>query len=93
MNNVRSDDLQKAIENLSNISYKAVTILEKCRSCGNCVEYCPLKIRKFNPQKKAITINSEYSCGGCSVCFHRCPNNAILLRPIQKDRKKNEVSY
>jgi len=80
----RSCELQEAIKELSKRSYKAVTILEKCQSCGTCVKYCPLKIRRFNSENKAITINSDKSCGGCSVCFHRCPNKAILLNPINK---------
>ncbi len=89
----RSKDLQEAINELSKISYNAVTILEKCKSCGTCIKYCPLKIRKFNSENIAITMNSDKSCGGCSVCFHRCPNNAILLKPINKHQGKNEFSY
>ncbi len=88
-----STDLQKAIKELSKISYKAVTILENCQSCGTCVKYCPLKIRKFNSESKAITIKSIQSCGGCSVCFHRCPNNAIRLNPINKECEDTEFSY
>ena len=84
----RSHGLQEAIKELSERSYKAITILENCQSCGTCVKYCPLNIRKFNSENKAITINSDKSCGGCSVCFHRCPNNAILLNPIKKQHVK-----
>jgi len=84
MDVLRSRDLQEAIKEISKRSYKAVTILEKCQSCGTCVKYCPIKIRRFNSENKAITINSDKSCGGCSVCFHRCPNKAILLNPINK---------
>lgn len=85
MNVSRSHELHDAIKELSKRSYKAVTILEKCKSCGTCVKYCPLKIRIFNSKNKAITINSDKSCGGCSVCYHRCPNNAIVLNPINND--------
>ena len=81
----RSTELQKAIEELSKRSYKAITILENCQSCGTCIKYCPLKIRIFNSENKAITIKSVKSCGGCSVCFHRCPNNAIRLNLINKE--------
>ncbi len=74
-----SENLQKKIQQLSRSSYRAVTIIAKCRSCGTCIAYCPLKIRAFNGERKAITINTENSCGGCSVCFHRCPQQAIEL--------------
>jgi len=80
-----SPDLKQKIKELSNLTYKALTILSKCKSCGTCVKYCPLGIRKFNEEKKAITINSSYYCGGCSVCYHRCPNSAIRLIKITKD--------
>ena len=74
-----SKKLQKKIDELMQIKYKAVTILEKCKSCGTCITFCPLNLRIFGEHGKAITISSNRSCGGCSVCFHRCPNNAITL--------------
>jgi len=78
-----SHKLQEKIKELSNLTYKAITELSKCKSCGTCVIYCPLNIRKFNAEGKAITIISESYCGGCSVCFHRCPNKAIRLVPFR----------
>jgi 2-oxoglutarate ferredoxin oxidoreductase subunit delta len=80
-----SDNLQKRIKELSGLNYKAVTILERCKSCGTCVRFCPLNIRAFGDHGKAITISSNRSCGGCSVCFHRCPNKAINLMIIKAD--------
>ncbi|MHA1478455.1 MAG: 4Fe-4S binding protein [Promethearchaeota archaeon] len=29
-------------------------------------------------------MTSDYICGGCSVCYHRCPNNAIKLVSLKK---------
>jgi 2-oxoglutarate ferredoxin oxidoreductase subunit delta len=81
-----SKDLQKKINELSQIFYKAVTILSKCKSCGTCIAFCPLKLRKFNKDGKAVTINTIQSCGGCTVCFHRCPEHAIeLIKLPRKD--------
>ncbi|MHA1689216.1 MAG: 4Fe-4S binding protein [Promethearchaeota archaeon] len=79
-----SKSLQKKINELSHVKYFAITILSKCRSCGTCIKFCPLKIRAYNSEGKAITIITEKSCGGCSVCFKRCPNGAIQLIPIIK---------
>jgi Pyruvate/2-oxoacid:ferredoxin oxidoreductase delta subunit len=79
-----SIELRKKIEELLNLSYIAITELSKCKSCGTCVRYCPLKIRIFNSEGKAITIKTEKSCGGCSVCFKRCPQKAIKLIPMSK---------
>ncbi|TFF98662.1 MAG: hypothetical protein EU541_06535 [Promethearchaeota archaeon] len=79
-----SRDLQNKIKELSKNNYRAITIIEKCKSCGTCIIYCPLKIRTFNIDGKAITINTKNSCGGCSVCFHRCPQHAIKLVLVPK---------
>jgi len=79
-----SNNLKRKFKELSRITYKAVTELDKCISCGTCIEFCPLFIREFNKDNKAITTNSSRYCGGCSVCFHRCPQNAIKLIKIIK---------
>ena len=79
-----SESLKNKIEELSQFKYRATTILSKCKGCGTCVKYCPLKIRVFNSDNIAITIQTEESCGGCSVCFKRCRNNAIILKKISK---------
>ena len=86
--NSASKNLQEKLKELSNITYTAVTDLSKCVSCGTCVKYCPLKIRIFNSEGKAITVKTNKSCGGCSVCFKRCRQNAISLLPLNRKSKK-----
>ena len=78
-------NLEKKIKELMSFSYRAATDLSKCKSCGTCVKFCPLKIRKFNSQRKAITIITDKSCKGCSVCYKRCPEKAINLIFIKKN--------
>lgn len=51
-----SRKLEKKFNELSNRTYKAVTDVTKCISCGTCIKFYPLYIRKFNENKKAITI-------------------------------------
>ncbi|MHA1292576.1 MAG: 4Fe-4S binding protein [Promethearchaeota archaeon] len=82
--NAASPGLTKKIEELRRISYRAITDLSRCKSCGTCVRYCPLKIRAFNAEGKAVTLITEFSCGGCSVCYKRCRNKAIKLIVIEK---------
>ena len=77
-------NLRKKINELMNLTYRAATILSNCKSCGTCVRFCPLKIRQFNSEGKAITIKTDKTCGGCSVCFKRCPANAIELIMLKK---------
>ena len=81
-----SSRLQKKIRELSKLTYKAITVLPNCKSCGTCIKFCPLNIRKLNDQGKAITIISDYICGGCSVCYHRCSNKAIKLIPFRYNK-------
>ncbi|MBD3214893.1 MAG: 4Fe-4S dicluster domain-containing protein [Candidatus Lokiarchaeota archaeon] len=83
-----SKSLQDKIRELSKTIYRAATDLAKCISCGTCVIYCPLKIRIFNSEGKAITIQTNETCGGCSVCFHRCPQGAIHLLPLSRKFSK-----
>ena len=81
--NAASPHLQKKIIELSNLRYKVYTEITKCIACGTCVRFCPLKLRAFNIQGKPITISLKKSCGGCSVCVKRCPQNAIKLIPFK----------
>ncbi|MBD3351165.1 MAG: hypothetical protein GF364_06740 [Candidatus Lokiarchaeota archaeon] len=80
-----SNSLQKKLQELSKIIYRAATILPKCKSCGTCIKYCPLELREFNKEGKAITISTSISCGGCTVCYHRCPEQAIKLVRLSKN--------
>ena len=88
MKTASSINLRKKIKELSNLSYIATTDLSKCISCGTCVKYCPLKIRIFNSEGKAITIKTDKTCGGCSVCYKRCRQNAISLIQVYKKNEK-----
>ncbi|TXT58037.1 MAG: hypothetical protein BAJALOKI1v1_1780008 [Promethearchaeota archaeon] len=80
-----SKNLQEKIQELSQIIYRAATILSKCKSCGTCIKYCPLNLREFNKDGKAVTVNTTISCGGCTVCYHRCPELAIQLIKLSKN--------
>ena len=91
MKTASSIGLREKIKELSNISYIAATDLSKCISCGTCVKYCPLKIRAFNAEGKAITIITDKTCGGCSVCYKRCRQNAISLIPVNKKTRKSII--
>lgn len=79
-----SKSLQDKIKELSQTIFRAVTDLNKCKSCGTCIVYCPLQIRTFNNEGKAITVKTHVSCGGCSVCYHRCPQGAITLITLSR---------
>lgn len=59
-----SHALQNKIKELKLRAFKAVTDLLECKSCGTCIRICPLKIREFGLDGKAITIGQ---CFGCNI--------------------------
>ena len=78
-----SPNLQNKIKELKFRAFKAVTDLSKCKSCGTCIRICPLKIRKFSSDGKAVTVGQ---CFSCNICIRKCPNNAINLYIYQINR-------
>jgi MinD superfamily P-loop ATPase len=46
---------------------------EKCVQCGKCREVC-----RFDAISEALVVNPLY-CEGCGVCFHFCPEDAVVL--------------
>ncbi|MCK4239593.1 MAG: 4Fe-4S binding protein [Candidatus Lokiarchaeota archaeon] len=47
------------------------------------MKICPLKIREFGLDGKAVTVGQ---CFGCNICTRKCPNNAIDLYVYQINR-------
>jgi len=63
-------------------SYKVTIKEDKCKGCGLCIVYCPVKHLEFSTKlnkkgvkfAKAKKINK---CIGCGFCFHMCPECCI----------------
>jgi 2-oxoglutarate ferredoxin oxidoreductase subunit delta len=57
-------------------------IVERCKACGFCVEFCPTKVlalsSAFNSKgyHPPHVVNSE-KCSGCDLCGMYCPDFAI----------------
>jgi len=47
---------------------------EKCTRCGECLKSC-----KFSAISLDFKVD-HLSCEGCTVCYHVCPENAVLLK-------------
>lgn len=52
---------------------KARIDAEKCSQCGTCRESC-----RFGAISEEFVV-SPFSCEGCGVCFHVCPERAVSL--------------
>jgi MinD superfamily P-loop ATPase len=56
-------------------SEKATVNIDKCVSCGKCVEVCPFGAMVMPDGGRAMVV--ELMCEGCGVCKLVCPTNAI----------------
>ena len=53
---------------------------EKCVSCGECVEICPVDVYEIKDEK-SIPVNAE-ECLGCESCLEVCEEDAITVTEI-----------
>ncbi len=57
-------------------------VVERCKACGFCVEFCPSKVlalsSEFNSKgyHPPHVVNQE-KCSGCDLCGMYCPDFAI----------------
>ena len=60
-------------------------VIEKslCKSCGICVEYCPVKILDLD--ESGVYVKDSKQCISCGKCEQRCPDYAIYLQKIEKN--------
>ena len=61
---------------------KVVIKKEKCKGCGLCIEFCPVKIisldKNINDSGINVAIVGDVSkCKGCAFCALVCPDCAI----------------
>ena len=56
--------------------FYSVTDHKNCKTCGMCVQYCPVKARKIEEDK--VTINRD-DCIGCGACVMKCKNKAASM--------------
>ncbi len=60
----------------------AVTIKEKCRACGTCVDICPFHAPAMveTPDGDYVAKINASLCKGCGTCASWCPSGAIHCR-------------
>jgi len=58
---------------------------ENCKGCGLCVDACPQKILRIDPEAinhkghSPAQMTDESRCSGCGSCAIMCPDCAISL--------------
>ena len=60
------------------------TDLDRCKSCGLCVEFCPKNALAMSHEYNAIGCHPAFlkdvaSCNGCALCAEMCPETAIRV--------------
>ncbi|MFA6627102.1 MAG: 4Fe-4S dicluster domain-containing protein [Bacilli bacterium] len=57
----------------------------KCKGCGLCVAFCPVKILALDPRRmnqhgyQLITVTEPEKCIGCAFCAIMCPDSVITV--------------
>jgi NAD-dependent dihydropyrimidine dehydrogenase PreA subunit len=60
--------------------YSVEVNAEKCVSCGECVEVCPVEVFELQDEK-SVPVNAE-ECLGCESCIEVCEEGAIIVEEI-----------
>jgi 2-oxoglutarate ferredoxin oxidoreductase subunit delta len=61
---------------------RVTIVVERCKGCGFCVEFCPAKVLALSPAYNSKgyhppeLVNAE-KCSGCDLCGMYCPDFAI----------------
>lgn len=57
-------------------------VVERCKSCGFCVEFCPTKVLELSSAFNSRGYHPPHvvhpeKCSGCDLCGMYCPDFAI----------------
>ena len=61
---------------------KLVIREDRCKSCGICVEFCPVGCLEITQQLNAqgyrpVGLKDAEACKGCAICARMCPDVVI----------------
>jgi 2-oxoglutarate ferredoxin oxidoreductase subunit delta len=71
-----------------------VTILvERCKACGFCVEFCPTNVLALSSAFNAKGYHAPHAvapdkCSGCDLCGMYCPDFAIFGKRVKDTAEK-----
>jgi 2-oxoglutarate ferredoxin oxidoreductase subunit delta len=68
-------------------------VVERCKACGFCVEFCPTHVLALSSAFNAKGYHTPYmvhpeKCSGCDLCGMYCPDFAIFgFKPPEAEKK------
>jgi 2-oxoglutarate ferredoxin oxidoreductase subunit delta len=68
---------------------RIVIIKDRCKGCGYCIEFCPVKALEYSNDINARGVHppqvkKNNDCTGCGLCERLCPDFAIYLGKEEK---------
>jgi NAD-dependent dihydropyrimidine dehydrogenase PreA subunit len=54
-------------------------VVEKCTSCGKCIEVCPRAV--FAKVEKLVKVVNKEMCIECGACMRNCAFDAVRVSP------------
>jgi len=72
-------------------------IEDRCKGCGFCIQFCPMKVLAFSQDFNAkgyhppVRVNPE-KCVGCNLCGLYCPDFAIYALRLAPGQEKDEMA-
>jgi len=72
-------------------------VVERCKACGFCVEFCPTHVLALSSAFNAKGYHTPYmvhpeKCSGCDLCGMYCPDFAIFGFKTDTEAKKAQAA-
>src|ERR1700761_5047518 len=66
-------------------------VVERCKACGFCVEFCPTKVLELSSAFNAMGYHppdavTPVKCSGCDLCGLYCPDFAIHVHRLASEK-------
>ena len=73
--------------------YQIHVMVERCKECGFCIEFCPQHILYKSTETNSkgyhtVYIDNANKCTGCNICSMVCPEFAISVVSIEEEAEK-----
>ena len=73
--------------------YQVHVIVERCKECGFCIEFCPQHVLCKSTQTNSkgyhiVCMDNSNKCTGCNICSMVCPDFALNVVSTEEEAEK-----